>query len=83
MKGKYFLYGFIAVAAAAVGVMAYLVYFADSAPGRAGARDSSVLDSPRASAAAHPDRGKAYSGKPGRLVIAYAGDVTGSLGPCG
>ena len=33
MKGKYFLYGFIAVAAAAVGVMAYLVYFADSAPG--------------------------------------------------
>ena len=83
MKGKYFLYGFIGVAALAVGVMAYLVYFADSAPGRAGARDSSVLDSPRASAAAHPDRGKAYSGKPGRLAIAYAGDVTGSLGPCG
>jgi hypothetical protein len=81
MKGKYFLYGFIAVAAAAVGVMAYLVYFADS-PGSKG-QGSSVLDSPRASLVAHPDRGKSYSGKPGRLVIAYAGDVTGSLGPCG
>ena len=53
--------------------------------GAAGERGSSasVLDDVSPTPARLADSGKTASGAAGKLIIAYAGDYAGSLGPCG
>jgi hypothetical protein len=56
--------------------MAYLVYFGD-APDGAGLFDSGGI------AQQLGGESRTVSGKRGKLTIAYTGDITGSLDPCG
>jgi hypothetical protein len=52
---------------------------------REGPRSTDALpsQSARVPSAVVSGRGKTVSGKPGKLIIAYAGDIVGSLDPCG
>jgi hypothetical protein len=79
MKFKYLVYGFLILAAGFVGVMVFLVY-----------NYRSTLDTGQGSIQAVSattstvrDQGKTVSGKAGKVIIAYAGDIEGSLDPCG
>ena len=72
VKFKHVMYGFIILAAGFVVVMFFLV--------------SNYRPSIEAvGVTSHPvrDQGKTASGKAGKVVIAYAGDIEGSLDPCG
>lgn len=77
MRPRHLLYGFIAIAAGFAGVMAYLLYSAGAEGGGAA----------RPAAAARLLERIAFRGsravRPGKLTIAYTGDIKGSLGPCG
>ena len=79
MKFKYILYGFIILAAGFVAVMAFLVFnyrtTVDLGP--------SSIEAVGVTSNPVRDHGKTVSGKAGKVVIAYAGDIEGSLDPCG
>lgn len=79
MKGKYFLYAILGAAALFAAGTGYLLYFGD----RGIASGSSVLDGSARTGVAVRDGGRTQSGKPGRIAIAYTGDITGNFGPCG
>ena len=76
MKLRFLLYGFVGLAALFVAVMVYLVYFGD-APDGAGLFDSGGIAQQLGGGS------RTVSGKRGKLTIAYTGDITGSLDPCG
>jgi hypothetical protein len=71
MKANYALYGILFLCVVFAGVMGYM-YYAD----RAASGDAPLLS-------AAQDSGRPVSGRPGKLVIGYAGDINGQLGPCG
>ena len=79
MKFKHVIYGFIILAAGFVVVMFFLVsnYHPTADLGPRSIEAVGVTS--------HPvrDQGKTASGKAGKVVIAYAGDIEGSLDPCG
>jgi hypothetical protein len=70
MKWVYAAYGFLGMALLFAGLMLFL-RFAETEPDRPTAADDSG-----------PAAGRG-SGRPGKLVIAYAGDLMGDLDPCG
>ncbi len=85
MKLKYVIFGFFIAAAAFVCVMAFLLFYyrpTVEIVGLEGSR-AGVLDSVGVTAPSVRDQGKNFSGKSGKVLIAYAGDVEGSLDPCG
>ena len=73
MKVKYFLYAIFVVSLLFAGMTLYLRFSDDGGEGSG----SSALLPPEIK-----DRGKTSSGKAGKLGIAYAGDLIGSLKPC-
>ena len=75
MKLKHLLYSLLALSFLFAAVMGFL-YFGTLGPD--GSRAASAVG-------AAPPRGDpgTASGKGGRLLIAYAGDLMGSLDPCG
>ena len=79
MKFKHVIYGFVILAAGFAAVMALFVLYyrptLEFGPSRTEA--VGVTSSPVR------DQGKTVSGKAGKAVIAYAGDIEGSLDPCG
>jgi hypothetical protein len=77
MKPKYVLYAVLGAAGLFAAVMGYLLYFGD------GVRGSSALEGTERTSVALRDGGRTHSGKPGRIAIAYTGDITGNFGPCG
>jgi hypothetical protein len=68
MKWNYAAWGFLALALLFTGAMMYL-------------RQSEVLTQDRSSDGS--ERGASHPVRAGKLVIAYAGDLMGSLDPCG
>ncbi len=75
---KYLLYGSLIVSVAFVTIMAYLLYFDGNPGGQMGA--VSVWDGLVSvfGRKAHSPRVR-----PGKIAIAYSGDILGSLAPCG
>jgi cytochrome c5 len=73
MKLKNILYGIFGLAFLFAGIALYLFFFS---------RDSDESNSAIPVMAEFSDRGKTSSGKAGKLGIAYAGDLIGSLTPC-
>jgi hypothetical protein len=80
MKLKYVLYGFFGLSVLFAGAMGFLFFFQDSQAGRS--RFGTLSDSP-AEGVVIADRSRTASGRGGRAIIAYAGDIKGSLLPCG
>jgi hypothetical protein len=72
MKLKRVLYGLLTLSLLFAGVMSYLFFSARSED----------TDQSSKGAAKIKDRAKTVSGKGGKLKIAYAGDLIGSLDPC-
>jgi hypothetical protein len=71
MKFKYILNGLFGAAVLFAGVMAYLFY---------SDREAAISDKP-----AKPvvrEAARTVSGKAGKLVVFYTGDLIGNLGPC-
>ena len=75
MKLKHLLYGLLALSFLFAAVMGFLYFGTLNSDGSQAA----------SAVSAAPPRGDpgASSGKGGRLLIAYAGDLMGSLDPCG
>ena len=71
MKANYALFGLLFLCIVFAGVTAYM-YYAD----RVAAGDAPLVNPVRGG-------GMTVSGRPGKLVIGYAGDINGELGPCG
>ncbi len=72
MKLKYLLYGLLAASLLFAVAMAYLFY--SSVP----ASETKQVFLPEV-----PDKSRTASGKAGKLVIVYSGDMNGNLDPCG
>jgi len=81
MKAKHFVYVFFALALIFAGTAAYFFFLGDTGSERRGyGVDTSIAGS---EGAVSESRSRPISGKPGNLLIAYAGDIKGSLLPCG
>jgi lipopolysaccharide export LptBFGC system permease protein LptF len=78
MKFKHVLFAFFIIAAVFAGIMAFLVFHSrpEADSHRAGLEAGFASNPVR-------DQGRTVSGKGGKAVIAYAGDIEGSLDPCG
>lgn len=84
MKLKYFLYGFLGLSVIFLAAMFYLLYFKAPSGAPSFLSTGSVFSEPaKRAASVVRDQGATVSGKSGKLVIAYAGDIVGSLDPCG
>lgn len=73
MKLRYFLYGIFVISLMFAGAMLYL-RFLDKSADESGSSERVQMQV--------DDREKTYSGKGGKLGIAYSGDLIGSLKPC-
>lgn len=73
MNARHIVLGVALLCVTFAAVAGYL-YYSDQATAGAG---------PLAAAEVAGERGVTVSGRPGALVIAYAGDIHGDLGPCG
>jgi hypothetical protein len=71
MKLRYFLYGIFGLSLLFAGIILYLRFMPNNTDDSGSVPDLLV-----------DDRGKTVSGKSGKLGIAYAGDMVGSLTPC-
>ena len=83
MKLKHVIYAVFALAIVFVSVAGYLVYSERSGPEVSSVSGSVLGTQTGAPSPIIPDRAKPVSGKGGKLIIAYSGDMRGSLDPCG
>lgn len=72
MKFKTVIYSVFVISILFAGTMVYLIYFGGSGGTSASSESELVADT-----------GRSAAGKEGKLLIAYSGDLLGSLVPCG